>query len=61
MQQRNAKRDDVLILFSHNYKQKTEVVTTFMALLELMKKGYIRVEQKETMNRSCFNPAGKNI
>ena len=33
---------------------KSEVVTTFMALLELMKKGQIIAQQKKTMNQLCF-------
>lgn len=33
---------------------KSEVVTTFMALLELMKKGRSLRNKKKTMNQLCF-------
>ncbi len=38
---------------------KTEVVVTFMALLELMKKGTIRVEQSDNYASILLYPTGK--
>ena len=58
MQQRNAKKGRRFDSFFTNYS-KTEVVTTFMALLELMKKGYIRVEQEGNYESILLYPAGK--
>lgn len=58
MQQRNAKKGRRFDSFFTNYS-KTEVVSTFMALLELMKKGYIRVEQEGNYESILLYPAGK--
>jgi segregation and condensation protein A len=58
MQQVSARKGRRFDSFFSNYS-KTEVVTTFMALLELMKKGYIRVEQEGNYESILLYPAGK--
>lgn len=57
MQQSTAKKGRSFDSFFTNFS-KTEVVTTFMALLELMKKGHIRVEQSVNYETIMLYPKG---
>jgi len=58
MQHVSAKKGRSFDSFFTTYN-KTEVVVTFMALLELMKKGTIRVEQTDNYASILLYPTGK--
>lgn len=58
MQHVSAKKGRSFDSFFTSYN-KTEVVVTFMALLELMKKGTIRVEQSDNYASILLYPTGK--
>ena len=58
MQHVSAKKGRSFDSFFTSYN-KTEVVVTFMALLELMKKGTIRVEQTDNYASILLYPTGK--
>ena len=58
MQHVSAKKGRSFDSFFTTYN-KTEVVVTFMALLELMKKGTIRVEQSDNYASILLYPTGK--
>ena len=57
MQQRNAKRDDVLILFHQLQQNRSRY--HFHGIIRINEKGYIRVEQEGNYESILLYPAGK--